>query len=290
MSRPGFVLVVHGGAGRPPKLSGWHAEAEAGMREAAQAGERILAARGTAAEAVVAAVRELESCPAFNAGLGSVANTEGMVEMDAALMEGVELRAGAVAGLRAIRHPIEAARAVLEAGVHLLYAGEGAECFAREAGLEGIEPAVLAAAAPEWKAASSQGTVGAVALDNAGHLAAATSTGGTPGKRPGRISDSAIIGAGTWADDASCAVSTTGHGESFMRCVFAHAVAERCRGGLALPEACAQMLTRVEELGGKGGCIAVDRQGNVAYPYDTRIMPRAVVREGAAPEITIGTS
>ena len=135
-------MVVHGGAGRPPKLSGWHAEAEAGMREAAQAGERILAARGTAAEAVVAAVRELESCPAFNAGLGSVANTEGMVEMDAALMEGVELRAGAVAGLRAIRHPIEAARAVLEAGVHLLYAGEGAECFAREAGLEGIEPAV----------------------------------------------------------------------------------------------------------------------------------------------------
>lgn len=255
------------------------------MREAILAGGRVLEASGAALDAVVATVRVLESNPAFNAGLGSVANSDGDVEMDAALMEGTSSRAGAVAGLRAIRHPIEAARRVLEVGEHLFYAGAGAERFAREAGLEAIPPESLAAAAPSLRS-SSQGTVGAVALDRGGRLAAATSTGGTPGKKPGRVSDSAVIGAGTWADQR-CALSTTGHGESFMRCVFAHSVAERLAVGASLEVACAQLMQRVAALGGEGGCIAVDPLGNVALPYDTPIMARAVLRDGAALEIEI---
>jgi isoaspartyl peptidase/L-asparaginase-like protein (Ntn-hydrolase superfamily) len=222
------------------------------MRAAILAGGRVLEASGTALDAVEATVRTLESNPAFNAGLGSVANSDGEVEMDAALMEGTSSRAGAVAVLHAIRHPIEAARKVLEAGVHLFYAGEGAERFAREAGLEAIDPESLAAAAPSLRSASGQGTVGAVALDH-----------------------------------QRCALSTTGHGESFMRCVFAHSVAERLAAGASLEAACAQLMQRVAALGGEGGCIAVDPLGNVALPHDTPIMPRAVLREGAAPQIEI---
>ena len=196
-------------------------------------------------------------------------------------MRGADLAAGAVAGLRTIRHPVDAARHALEEGTHLLYAGEGAERLAERAGLERIDPEALRAAAPAARALSSQGTVGAVALDRDGHLAAATSTGGTPGKRPGRVSDSALIGSGTYADDTTCAVSTTGHGESFIRCVFAHAVASELRAGRSLEEACSGLLTRVEALGGEGGCIAVDRAGNAVFRYDTPVMPRAVLREAA---------
>ena len=285
MSR--FVLVAHGGAGRAPALPHWRARAETGMRDALRAGGGALEAGGSALDAVVAAVQVLEANPAFNAGLGSVANADGEVEMDAAVMEGAELRAGAVAGLRSTRHPVALARHILDTGEHLFYAGEGAERLGRAAGLARIDPAELAAAAPELEAASSQGTVGAVALDRAGHLAAATSTGGTPGKRPGRVGDSAVIGAGTFADDASCALSTTGHGESFIRCVFAHSVAMRVGQGVALEPACAALLARVEVLGGEGGCVALDARGNLACPYDTPIMPRGVLREGAAPEVEI---
>jgi beta-aspartyl-peptidase (threonine type) len=272
---------VHGGAGRVPEAEAnpdWSREAHAGLRAAVDAGRSVLEAGGPAIEAVVEVVAVLEACAAFNAGLGSVVGSDGRVEMDASLMRGVDRRAGAVLGLRRTAHPVRAARAALEDGRHVMYAGEGAEALARAAGLAEIDPAALSAAAP--RARRGNGTVGAVARDAGGHLAAATSTGGTPGRAPGRVSDSALVGVATWADDESCAISTTGHGESFMRCVFAHAVDARVRAGAPLVEACEAMIGRVAALGGEGGCVAVDRAGRIALPFDTPAMPRAVARAG----------
>jgi isoaspartyl peptidase/L-asparaginase-like protein (Ntn-hydrolase superfamily) len=286
---------VHGGAGGFAGLRERGA-AEAlrdGIADALAAGARVLATGGDAGDAAVAAVASLEDCPLFNAGTGSVLNAAGEVEMDAALMLGAGRRAGAVAGVRRIAHPIEAARAVLRDGRHVLLYGAEAERIARDAGVAAIDPQALIAPARRLQFARSRergGTVGAVARDRSGRLAAATSTGGLVGKLPGRISDSAQIGCGTWADDATCAVSATGHGEFFIRCAFAREVDALLRHArLDLETACRRALAEVAAQGGHGGCVALDREGNVAMPFDTPAMPRGVVREGEAPRIALGT-
>jgi beta-aspartyl-peptidase (threonine type) len=289
---------VHGGAGAWAAADEAEAQAlRAGLRDALAAGVGVLAAGGAAADAAVAAVAVLEDCPLFNAGTGAVLNAAGEVELDAALMEGAGRGAGAVAGLRRIARPIEAARAVLRDGRHVLLFGAEAERLARAAGVAEIDPAALVT--PRRRAQHERlargglprgaGTVGAVARDAAGHLAAATSTGGVAGKLPGRISDSAQIGCGTWADDATCAVSATGQGELFIRTAFARSVDAWLRhAGVSLEEACGQALADVAGLGGHGGCIAVDREGHLAMPFDTPAMPRGVVREGEPARVALG--
>jgi isoaspartyl peptidase/L-asparaginase-like protein (Ntn-hydrolase superfamily) len=302
-----WLLAVHGGAGEIPaqaEAPAWASRARGGLEEALRAGASVLRAGGPALLAVVEAVAALEDCPAFNAGHGSVANAEGGVEMDAAVMEGAGRRAGAVAAVRALANPVRAALAVLERSPHVLLAGEGAESFARAQGLAAADPARLTATArrlaEDWerrqRAAAegprgARGTVGAVARDGRGHLAAATSTGGTPRKLPGRLSDSCLPGAGTWADDATCAVSATGWGELFIRCAFAHEVDALVRhAGLGLEAACARALRAVAELGapgGSGGCIALDRHGALVLPFDTRGMPRGWISTDGTPHLAL---
>jgi isoaspartyl peptidase/L-asparaginase-like protein (Ntn-hydrolase superfamily) len=290
----GFALAIHGGAGGLPRDARVAREMESGLRVALEAGAALLASGGGALDAAVAAVRVLESAPVFNAGRGSVLSASGQVEMDAAVMEGEKRRAGAVACVRRLEHPVEAAREVLRDGRHVVLSGEGAEAFALSAGVRAVDPDSLVTPFRRDQLERAQmpgtesrgggpggGTVGAVARDGDGHLAAATSTGGLVGKRPGRVSDSALIGCGTWADDASCAVSATGQGEIFIRTVFAHAVDVAVRAGVPLPEACAGALAEVEGLGGSGGCIALDARGAIAMPFDMPAMARGVVREGS---------
>jgi beta-aspartyl-peptidase (threonine type) len=273
---PNPVLAVHGGAGRVPEDRAYRAVAERGLADALRAGQRVLANDGPALQAVVAAVEALENCEVFNAGRGSALTAGGFVEMDAAVMDGAEGRAGAVAGVRSLAHPVRAALAVLEDGRHVLLAGEGAETFARDRGCETLDPQRLVTRRQleRLRGRGHGGTVGAVALDASGRIAAATSTGGTTGKLPGRISDSCQIGAGTWASP-SCAVSGTGEGEFFIRCAFAHEVEALLRlAGLELAGACQRALERVEAAGGRGGCIALDRTGNLALPFNTASMAR----------------
>jgi isoaspartyl peptidase/L-asparaginase-like protein (Ntn-hydrolase superfamily) len=256
----------------------------------------VLAGGGSSLDAVVAAVRGLEDCPVFNAGCGAVLNEAGELELDAALMEGATRRAGAVAGV--CRHrPIDAARAVLLDGRHVLLAGPGADAFAEAAGVAAIDASrwVTPFRRAQWErarersaAGRSGGTVGAVARDPSGRMAAATSTGGILGKRAGRVSDSALFGCGTWADDATCAVSATGEGELFIRSAFAARVAAGLRAGRSLARACGDALADVEALGGSGGCIAVDRDGGLALPFDTPGMSRGVLREGGEPRVSMG--
>jgi beta-aspartyl-peptidase (threonine type) len=255
----------------------------------------VLGSGGSALEAVVAATARLEDCPVFNAGRGSVLNALGEVELDAAVMEGASRRAGAVAGLRRIRNPVSAAKAVLRDGRHVLLAGPGAERFTLASGIQPVaeESLVTDLRREQWQRAKapagSGGTVGAVARDAAGHLAAATSTGGILAKRPGRVSDSALVGCGTWADDATCAISATGEGEVFIRTAFASRVDALLRHtGADLERACLQALADVASLGGGGGCIAIDKNGEVAMPFDTPGMPRGVLREGDPPRLALG--
>jgi beta-aspartyl-peptidase (threonine type) len=272
-----MVIVVHGGAG---------------VRRVDKPGDRQLAvleqaleagyAQKRALDAVIAAVMVLEDSPLFNAGRGSCFNADGEIEMDASIMDGATLRAGAVAAVTRIRNPVVAARAVMEKTRHVLLAGAGAERFAQvqRLTLEDAEyfrtEARLAALRKNLK--DHHGTVGAVALDADGNLAAATSTGGYTGKMPGRVGDSPLIGAGTWADNRSCAVSGTGIGEAFIRAAVGHDVAARMRYlKQPLARAAAAALAQVKALGGDGGLIAVDRRGNVAMPFNSEGMYRAAI-------------
>jgi beta-aspartyl-peptidase (threonine type) len=256
------------------------ARIRADLAEALDAGYQALL-RGTSLDAVCAAVVALEDSPLFNAGRGSVYNAEGRHELDAAVMDGATLRAGAVAAVSRVRNPVLAARAVMEKSRHVLLAGRGAEAFARRVGLRMAPPAYFHTA---WRLAALKaglkghhGTVGAVALDADGDLAAATSTGGYTGKLAGRVGDSPIIGAGTYAD-ATCAISGTGLGEAFMRTVLAHDVAARMRyRGDTLARASAAALRAVRALGGDGGLVAVDRRGNIAMPFNSEGMYRASI-------------
>ncbi|KAF1021833.1 MAG: Isoaspartyl peptidase [Paracidovorax wautersii] len=308
------VIAIHGGAGTLSRASIRPEQAEAylaSLREILQAGQAVLAAGGSAVDAVCLAVQMLEDCPLFNAGHGSVFTAAETHELDAAVMDGHRLAAGAVAGVSRIRNPIAAARAVMAHGQHVLMAGAGAEALAREAGLAEVDPryfstdtrraqlhaararaagavldhdgaAALATAPAPLDEARKMGTVGAVALDAHGHLAAATSTGGMTNKRPGRVGDSPLIGSGTYADDRTAAVSCTGHGEAFIRVSAAHDVCARMAYGGASLEAATQAVvhTALPAIAGTGGLIAVDRHGNVCLPFNTEGMYRGHARVG----------
>lgn len=318
------VIAIHGGAGTltrshisPEQERAYHAA----LQDILRAGQAVLARGGSAMEAVCVAVQALEDCPLFNAGHGAVFTADATHELDAAVMDGQTLAAGAVAGVTTVRNPVLAARAVLQDGQHVLMIGASAEALAHKAGLAPVAPdyfstearraqlqaaqaravgAVLdhdgAAALAEKQTGqqggepldegSKMGTVGAVALDAQGHLAAATSTGGLTNKRPGRVGDSPLIGAGTYADDRTAAVSCTGHGESFIRVAAAHDVSARMAyGGASLQQACdAVVHEALAAIGGTGGLIAVDARGNVCLPFNTEGMYRGLARVGQEPE------
>lgn len=275
------VIALHGGAGTIRKSDMTAARAAAYGKVLAEALEAAYAQK-RALDAVVAAVLVLEDSPLFNAGRGSCFNAAGEVEMDAAIMDGAGLRAGAVAAVRRIRNPVLAAQAVMEHTRHVLLVGKGAEHFARKHGLkfekEDYFHTAERLAALKRNLQGHHGTVGAVALDGEGNLAAATSTGGYTGKLPGRVGDSPLAGAGTYADNRACAVSGTGLGEAFIRALVGYDVAARMRyRGESLAKASRAALANVARLGGDGGLVAVDRRGNVAMPFNSQGMYRASI-------------
>ena len=306
-----FGLVIHGGAGtidRSKMTPEREQEYRESLRRALSGGYDILKAGGSSLDAVEAAVRFLEDDPHFNAGKGAVFTDAGTNELDAAIMDGKTLKAGAVANLRHIRNPISLARMVMEKSEHaiksprvgpLLITGEGAERFAKENGVElvdqkyfftqerwdalqKVKEAEKGGGAAEKKFIISDqdrhGTVGAVALDKNGNLAAATSTGGTTNKKAGRVGDSPIIGGGTYASNATCAVSCTGDGEYFIRAVVAYDVSALMEyRGMKLADAAQSALDKAKRLGGEGGLIAIDKEGNIALPFNSNGMYRGYV-------------
>jgi beta-aspartyl-peptidase (threonine type) len=301
-----FGLAIHGGAGTLPRAeSGGERELRyrAGLAAALDAGYAVLEARGTSLDAVTRAVMVLEDNPLFNAGLGSVFTLDGRNELDAAIMDGRTLNAGSVCGVTHIRNPIELARAVMEHSEYVMLSGAGAEEFALSRGFA-LVPRSYFYTPERWRqlerirsgdaglsalTISHVGTVGAVALDAEGRLAAATSTGGMTGKRYNRIGDSPIIGAGTYADDRSCAVSATGHGEMFIRAAVAHDICSRMRfGSRTLREAVREVVfDELVKLHGEGGVIAIDAQGEIAMEFNSEGMFRASRRDGEEAQIAI---
>lgn len=292
-----FTLAIHGGAGtirredlKPEEETAYRA----GLQAALNAGSSILKAGGTALEAVRAAVRTLEDDILFNAGRGSVFGKNGQHEMDAAIMEGTTLRAGAVAGVQGIRNPVELAHAVMLHSQHVLLTGRGAEEFAHLQGLETAPPEYFFSSYrhAQWQQLQGSdrtaldhdstlkekkfGTVGAVAMDMQGHLAAATSTGGMTNKQFGRVGDSPLIGAGTYANDRTCAISCTGHGEPFIRAVTAYDVSCLMEyRGLSLAEAMRVVVhEKLPKLEGEGGMIGVDARGQIALDFNSDGMYR----------------
>lgn len=301
-----WLLVIHGGAGamaRDVMPEGRDAEARAGLKRALQAGGKILADGGTALDAVEATVKLLEDDPGFNAGRGAVFSAAGTNELDASIMDGTTRKAGAVAGISRTRHPVSAARAVMERTRHVLMIGEGAEQVARDAKLEQVDPSWFRTEARwqeylAWKAdkkvatidgPAKWGTVGAVARDRAGHLAAATSTGGYTGKLSGRVGDSPIIGAGTYADDRGCAVSATGTGEYFIRLGVAHEICARVRFNGDTPQAAADMVVGKEltAMGGDGGVIVLGASDEGGWKHNTPGMYRGKIGQKVAETVHI---
>ncbi len=310
----GPVLVIHGGAGTITRAE-MTAEREAAYRAALTAaletGHRVLAGGGAALDAVEATIRLLEDSPLFNAGKGAVFTAAGRNELDASIMDGATGKAGAVAAVTTVKNPITAARAVMEQTWHVLLAADGAETFAREAGLELVDPSYFFTER-RWQslqrerekeglaplpgppadrslaAEAGHGTVGALALDAAGNLAAGTSTGGLTNKRFGRVGDSPILGAGTWAD-RRCAASGTGQGEYFIRLTIARDVCARLEYlGLTLAEAADQVIHgALTEAGGTGGVIALDAAGNVAMPFNTEGMYRGWIGADGVAHVAI---
>jgi L-asparaginase / beta-aspartyl-peptidase len=309
-----YGLVIHGGAGvivRERLTPGHEAEYRVALQASLNAGYAVLARGGTALDAVVAAIEVMEDSPLFNAGKGAVLNADGQCELDASIMDGRTLAAGAVAGVRRIRNPILLARAVMEKSPHVMFTGDGAERFAEQLGFTFVPNDYFQTErrrgdlkraqekekeARQRRAATGEapdpafvmldeddplgrefkwGTVGCVALDQHGNLAAGTSTGGMTNKKFGRVGDSPIIGAGTYADNATCAVSATGHGEYFIRVGVARdIVAQMAYRGTPVRDAAAATLAKVAKLGGDGGVICIDREGNIAMPFNTAGMYR----------------
>jgi L-asparaginase / beta-aspartyl-peptidase len=289
-------FALHGGAGAAGRNSDDRPQREA-LREIAAQAVSLLRQGAPALDVVQAAVERLEDCPLFNAGIGAVLSRDGQAELDAALMDGRDRRAGAVANVRHARSPVRLARAILEKSPHLFFSGAAADALCSEYGIETVAPEFFITPLRQKQLARAQardrveldhvdedgladdaafGTVGAVARDAQGHLAAATSTGGLTNKQPGRIGDSPLIGAGTYADDRSVAVSCTGTGESFIRACAGHALHARCLiGGEPLSTAAASVLEDVRALGGHGGLIAIDRAGRLSLPFNTSAMYRA---------------
>jgi beta-aspartyl-peptidase (threonine type) len=301
-----FGLAIHGGAGTLPRAE-TSGERERkyreGLGDALDAGFAVLQAGGTSLDAVTRAVVLLEDNPLFNAGHGSVFTLDGRNELDAAIMDGSNLKAGAVCGVAHIRNPVELARTVMEHSEYVMLSGAGAEEFALSRGFA-LVPRSYFHTPERWRqlerirggdgglsalTISHVGTVGAVALDAAGRLSAATSTGGMTGKRYSRIGDSPVIGAGTYADNRSCAVSATGHGEIFIRAAVAHDICARMRfGGRTLSEAVREVvLEELPALGGEGGVIAIDPGGAIAMEFNSEGMFRASRRAGEEPRIAI---
>lgn len=306
------VIAIHGGAGAISRAQ-LSPEKErqyiAALSAIVETGQKMLNAGESALDVVTEAVRLLEECPLFNAGIGSVFTRDETHELDACVMDGYSLRAGAVAGVSRLRNPVLAARLVMERSPHVLLVGEGAENFAFAEGMESVSPDLfstperyeqLLAARAEGHTVldhggapldemKKMGTVGAVALDKQGNLAAATSTGGMTNKLPGRVGDSPLPGAGCYANNASVAVSCTGTGEVFIRALAAYDIAALMDyGGLSLHEACeAVVMEKLPALGGSGGLIAVDREGNIALPFNSEGMYRAWGYAGDAPSVGI---
>lgn len=310
---PEYALVIHGGAGTILKED-MTPEKEAGIREAMNAamtaGEEVLKNGGSAADAVEATIWVLEDSPHFNAGKGAVFTNAGINEMDASFMNGADQNAGAVGGLTNIKHPISAARAVLEKSEHVLLSGKGANDFAVEQGLETVDPSyfhtdfrwnALQRALEGEKVEQEKlqgnriiedidrkyGTVGCVALDKSGNLAAGTSTGGMTNKRYNRLGDSPIIGAGTYADNATCGVSCTGWGEFFIRYAVAYDVhARMAYGGASVTDAANAVIHEtLVKAGGTGGLIAMDAKGNITMPFNTPGMYRGYLKAGGEREV-----
>ncbi|UAK26315.1 isoaspartyl peptidase/L-asparaginase family protein [Sphingomonas nostoxanthinifaciens] len=297
-----WTLVIHGGSGSMTRANlgpDGDAAGRAGLAAALEAGSAILRDGGSALDAVEAAVRVLEEDPHFNAGRGSVFSWDGVNELDAAIMDGRTRDAGAVTGVTTTRAPVSLARAVLADGRHVLLSGAGADGFARTAGLEQVAPDWFAIperrrqldeikAGGGFDADMKYGTVGAVARDRHGHVAAATSTGGLTAKRWGRIGDTPLIGAGTYADDRAAAISCTGAGEVFIRAAAAHEIAARVRiGGALAVDAAGEVIADIGALGGKGGTIVVGSDGSGGWAFNTPAMYRAIARSGDEPRIAI---
>ncbi len=310
-----FTLVIHGGAGTILKSTMTPEKEKAyqkALDEALQAGYNILNNNGTALDAVVAAVKVLEDNPLFNAGKGAVFTNDGKNELDAAIMDGKTLKAGSVASVTTIRNPITAARAVMDKSEHVMMVGKGAEKFAAMHGCTIVNPSYFFTEA-RWKALekakkedalkmdksnavndplnkdNKYGTVGAVALDLYGNLAAATSTGGMTNKKYNRIGDAPIIGAGTYADNNTCAISCTGWGEYFIRLVMAKTIADRMEfGNSTLQDAANEMvMKKLPALGGDGGLIALDKAGNISMPFCTKGMYRGYIKSSGEKMIKI---
>ncbi|MGC1523384.1 MAG: isoaspartyl peptidase/L-asparaginase [Steroidobacteraceae bacterium] len=301
-----FGLAVHGGAGTLPRAEMSEEREQkyrAGLAAALEAGYAVLQRGGTSLDAVTRAVVALEDNPLFNAGLGSVFTFDGRNELDASIMDGSTLKAGAVCGVTHVRNPIELARTVMEQSEYVMLSGEGAEEFALSRGFS-LVPRSYFYTAERWRqlerirsgdselsalTISHVGTVGAVALDSSGHLAAATSTGGMTAKRYSRIGDSPVIGAGTYADDRSCAVSATGHGEVFIRAAVAHDICARMRFGGRTLSAAAQEVVQVEliRLHGEGGVVAIDHNGEISMEFNSEGMFRGYRRSGEDARISI---
>ncbi len=287
--RPDYVLVIHGGAGVMDKKDftpGLEKAYLDKLQEALDSGEAILRSGGASLDAVTAAVVIMEDSPLFNAGKGSVFSETGENEMDAAIMNGKDLAAGAVADVRIIRNPVLAARKVMEESDHVMLVSGGAEKFAREHGVEIVDPSYFFTQ-KRWDAflkAREHGTVGAVALDKSGNLAAATSTGGMTNKMTGRVGDTPIIGAGTYADNNTCAVSATGHGEYFIRYTVAHDISALMEyKGLSVDSAASVVIfKKLLPVGGTGGVIAVDKDGHYTMTFNTSGMFRGVVTSGGS--------
>lgn len=309
-----LTLVIHGGAGTilkenmTPELEQAYTDK---LTEALYVGFEILKNGGSSIDAVQKTINILEDSPLFNAGKGAVFTNDGHNELDASIMDGKTLNAGAVAGVKTVKNPIDAARKVMENSPHVMMSGNGADVFAKEQGLELVDSSYFFTQ-NRWDALQNalkrekmeldhdgskenndpdkkKGTVGAVALDKDGNLAAATSTGGMTNKRWGRVGDSPIIGAGTYANNQTCAVSSTGHGEFFIRHVVAYDIAALMEyGGQTLKEAAEYVVNqKLKEQGGRGGVIALDAKGNYAMPFNTEGMYRGVIQEGKAAEVLI---
>ena len=296
--KPDYVLVIHGGAGTIFKKNMTLEKEQAyldKLSEALTIGSMILKEGGTSLDAVTKTIMVMENSPLFNAGKGAVFTAEGVNEMDASIMDGRDLNAGAIAGVRHIKNPILAARAVMEETNHVMLVGEGAEEIARSNGIELVDSSYFFTE-NRWNSylkardkTEKHGTVGAVALDKYGNLAAATSTGGMTYKMKGRVGDSPIIGAGTFADNNTCAVSATGHGEYFIRNVVAYDISALMKyKGLSLQQAADEVIMKkLKSQNAEGGIVAVDKDGNIAMTFNSAGMYRGYITSEGESEILI---
>jgi beta-aspartyl-peptidase (threonine type) len=289
-NEPVYGMVIHGGAGVMSKDRMSQEQINAyriALDSALEIGRAILKANGTALDAVEQTIRYMENVPLFNAGKGAVLNDLGYAELDASIMDGSNLNAGAVSGVKTLRHPISAARMVMDSSVHVFMSGEGADAFAQSMKLERVEADYFLTERrkDQWKkrkgtAPKKHGTVGVAALDLSGNLAAGTSTGGMMMKKYGRVGDSPVIGAGTYAENETCAVSCTGHGEYFIRYAVAYDMSALMKyKGFSINEAAHFIIQeKLKSAGGTGGLIGIDRQGNIVMEFNTSGMFRAYVK------------